>query len=154
MRDAALLEYVTQSPIDELPSGVPACPICDGKIAHVYGRSTTLIGGGDGTVDGDPNHTWEEMECVERHRFSRQTKSGTVWYQDVRTDKVLRGWFGCFERCTYTCRTCGGDVKRSYTKLDGETPHTTSSLSFGPDGPGQRAWWKCEPCGWRVEVPS
>lgn len=150
-----LSPLVTQKRTIEKPSDRPLCPLCGAKIVERSGRTTTLLGGGDGTVDGDPNHTWEAMTCADGHRVTRQTKQGRVWWTGIGADlTVLKGWFECFEGHFYTCATCAGLVTRYYTKLDGITPHVSGSLSYGPEGPGQLEWWGCEGCGAKVQTTA
>lgn len=144
---------VKQEPLTEKPSGKHPCPHCGGRKFSSRGQWTTLIGGGDGTVDGDPNHRHGERTCLgcdKTHVLHLQ--SGRVWYTTVESH-VLKGWFYCFERCTYDCRLCGGTVERHYRKLDGVTPHTSMSLSYSfTDGPGQRTYWICAKCQAEAET--
>lgn len=145
-------QFVTETPIAERPSQQASCPDCGGANLRCFGTSTTLIGGGDGTLDGDPNHRHEDHECRDcGSRFYRETKSGKVWY--AREGKVLRGFPACFESYQYTHRDCGGAVLRHYTKLNGETPVQSLGISF-VDGKAirdYRTFFRCEKCAAQIE---
>ena|SRR3990167_812170 len=148
----ALLSFVLQKPIDEKPSADPVhCPDCGHSFPNRGIEGTTLIGGGDGTWDGDPNHTWTQYGgCCSLVSFTRQTKSGNVWYT-YNGGRVLRGMPNCFEGFIYTCAKCHGDVMRYYRELDGITP--ARSISYRGDGLRYyRTVWCCSTCGVSTET--
>jgi len=68
----------------------------------------------------------------------------------------LAGIDNCFEKYTYTCSRCSGDVSRHFTELDGVTAAQTLITSFG-DGKTEdhyRAFYRCSRCDASVEVTS
>ena len=127
------------------------CPRCESADICVKERSTTCLGGGDGTEDGDPNHRVQTCHCRScRLDFERHAKYANVWYVDPKSHVLLRGVATCFERFDYPC-LCGGAIRRRYTKLDG----TTEAISLGwstAKGKDYRVFWKCGACEFDVET--
>ena len=155
--DRALLTFVRQQLLAEKPSDNPHCPHCGSLKVRQTEHSHTLIGGGDGTADGDPNHNWVHYHCRCGQPFVREYKDGNVWYTDARgSGRVLLGVPNCFERYVYTCRACGGDVNRRHTAMDGITPVGSLSSSWS-DGakryvPKYRTFYACDLCDQEIEV--
>lgn len=172
----ALENLVANRPLPERPSAHATCPYCGSRELTHHGTMSTLIGGGDGTRDGDPNHRTSYYTCVTcRGRFTRETKSGNVWYtaMEVRVEpsstddttlimqamttalgppKLLRGVTNCFEAVAYTCAHCGGSVTRRHTQPDGRTPTSTLSYSFDTGERGHRTFFGCASCMREIEV--
>ncbi len=139
------LEMTTVRPLDEKPSDKPRCPDCDSDSLELIGHRCTLIGGGDGSVDSDPNHHWRVFRCENQHQFNRETKSGNVWYTRLPDSEVIKGMPSCFERYAYPCVCGAGHLTARHTKPDGETP--AGYLSY-KDGKSQhRTFWSCDACG-------
>ena len=155
MSDYPPLAFVTERPLNERPSSKARCPYCLGSHLTYKGASHTLLGGGDDTRDGDPNHWWEEHHCNDcGQTFLRETKSGQVWYTTGRGGgEVLSGFPNCFENYIYHHR-CGGLVHRRYTALDGETPVTALTTVVADKKPIRkyRTFYDCEKCKASVEV--
>jgi DNA-directed RNA polymerase subunit RPC12/RpoP len=152
-----LTEFVRQEKLRERPSGKVSCPYCGGHKVRLRGHSHTLIGGGDGTPNGDPNHNWVDYSCSDcGQSFVREYKSGNVWYTDSRqSGKVLRGLPNCFERYVYTCAACDGEVTRRYADMDGTTPVTSLSSSWEEEPKRYvrhyRTFFGCASCGASID---
>lgn len=145
--------FVAETPIAERPSQKASCPDCGGRKLRSLGTSTTLIGGGDGTLDGDPNHRHEDWQCRDcGARFYRETSHGKVWY--TREGKILRGFPNCFESYQYTHHECGGAVLRHYTDMDGTTPARglSTSITDGKWTRHYRTFFRCEKCAAQIET--
>ena len=127
------------------------CPRCDSTDICIKECSTTCLGGGDGTEDGDPNHRVQICQCRKcQLDFERHAKYADVWYIDPKTRVLLRGVATCFEEFYYPC-TCGGVIYRRYTKLDGITK--AISLGWSSDkGKDYRVFWKCDACEFDIET--
>jgi len=148
---------LVQKPLDERPSDKPSCPKCCGRRLTHHGTGTTLLGGGDGTLDGDPNHRWESWECKAcQFHFTRETHDGAVWYsENGRKGMVYSGLPTCFEFYALTHEDCGGDVTRQHVGLDGESKLSCLSNSIQPDGtykPDYRTFFQCSKCHQRAEM--
>ena len=145
--------FVVQEQLDERASSTPRCPYCESKKLFNHGGRRTLLGGGDGTPDGDPNHMWVSYQCEACKRsFTRETKSGNVWYTN-HDNMVLRGMPSCFETYKYTHRNCGGEVTRRHTMLDGKTE--AYALSWTAEkGKQWRTFFTCGKCGETIETPG
>jgi len=127
------LDLITQRPI-VLQDDKAACPHCQCEdLTYHGGWSTSLGWAGTGA---DPNHRVTEYSCRGcGERFTREVKSDNVWYVDAQK-KCLKGVSNCFERCDYTCASCGGTVTREYRNLDG-SPHHGVGLSSVADASGK-----------------
>lgn len=147
-----LLEFVKETPTNEKPSHRIACPYClNDKNIKREGITTTLVGGGSG-IDDDPNHTWEPCTCRDCGKdFTRETRDGNVWYTD-KDHKVLRGMPSCFEHYVYTCRECGGEVRRRYKELNSEKD--PGCLTTTDDGPQYRIFFECNKCGKSIQTTN
>lgn len=150
MTESAWWSLISQRPLTEKPSDAGHCPYCQSTNVLIQPGWSTMIGGGDGTVDGDPNHLWNEGLCRSCKRtFLRELKSGNVWYtagrDRVTPSRVLEGVSNCFEAYAYTCVACCGDVLKRRSALDG------SGLGGVIRGWGEDAecltWYACESCG-------
>lgn len=115
-----LLDFITQRPLDEKPTDPVTCPFCGTKGVTTEQHEQTCVGG-IGPVD--PNHHWYYCRCQECHKhFTREVKAHHVWYTEHRdgVSVVLKGVSGCFEPYTYTCKVCGGPVRRHHEDLTGK----------------------------------
>jgi len=152
------LEMVTQARLNELPSAAPHCPHCRSANVRVNDCAHTLLGGGDGTRDRDPNHWWESSRCDDcAATFIRETKYRDVWYTDghQRSGRVLEGIATCFESYSYTCTRCAGVVERDHTKLDGVSLVDSLGTRWNDDGTvtrDYRTFYRCRGCNWEIEV--
>lgn len=145
------LAFVRERATDERPSDPYHCPMC-----HHTGRNrgfdrTTLVGGGDGTWNGDVNHTWADNRTCRAcgARWHRETKSGKVWYTDD-DGVVLRGFPNCYESYVYHCARCDhGRVTREYRTPDGQPARFISYAMAGSGEvrPQQTVHWTCTHCG-------
>ena len=160
-----LLGMVVQKPLKEKPSAKPACPHCGSKGVETHGMTTTLVGGGNGP-DDNPNHTWTGCFCkVCEKSFTRETKSGNVWYTREGEVKdagggimyherlLVKGIPSCFEAYVYGCR-CGGKITRRQTEMDGKAPTNgscTYSIKDGVSTAQFRTFYSCDKCGKTIE---
>lgn len=149
---SAPLSLVRERPLDERPSENPTCPFCRGRHLDRLDSRTTLLGGGDRTIDGDPNHVWTTFRCHDCfQQFVRETKSGNTWY--TRDGRVLRGLPSCFESYIYHCATCGGDVMRRNVDKDGvEVMYLITDNVNGRPVRRYRTLYACAGCHAEVEV--
>jgi hypothetical protein len=71
-----------------------------------------------------------------------------VWY--TKDKRVLKGLPGCFEDYIYQCSKCEGEVRRTYTDLDGNP--TNSLVTTTIEGKLYKIFFKCEKCDHGGEV--
>lgn len=147
-----LYNIVTQRPDSSLDKKVLAqtCPYCESTNISADSISHTLIGG-----DPDSNHYWNRLQCTScKRRFTVEWKYNNVWLVSD-DDHVLAGIPSCFEHYVYTCN-CGGDVTRTYTKLDGISPVQALQISYenGECIRGYRIFYACDTCDANVETPE
>lgn len=145
-----MLELIVQRPLDERPSQPGHCPYCESTNVRIRPGWSTMIGGGDGTPDGDPNHRWNEGRCVTcGQNFLRELKDGNVWYTNGRhgegMGRVLEGVDNCFERYVYTCATCDGDVTKQVEDFQGQRNPSVTSYVAGKKQYWE--WYECADCG-------
>lgn len=126
------------------------CPTCSSTNIQTFGSMSTLLGGGDGTPDGNPNHVEESCRCRDcKLDFQRHYMRGNVWYLAKGSNVLLAGVATCFEQFYYPCK-CGGVIDRKYTQTDGLTPATSLGWSNGVKL--HRTFWACNGCGFNVET--
>lgn len=126
------------------------CPFCQSAMLTKHGTWSTLLGGGDGTEDGDPNHRSTSCTCKSCKRdFSRHARYANVWYEDPETHILLAGVAGCWETFHYPC-SCSGVIRRTYTELDGVSE--TKCLSWRGSERFYRTFWKCDKCSFNAET--
>ncbi len=128
------------------------CPRCDSADLHKKSSSSTLLGGGDGTEDGDPNHRTGSYTCRGcRLDFERHARYAHVWYTEPATGVLLKGTPGCFERFVFPCQ-CRGMLSHRTVKLDGVTE---TNFQGWIDGVKQhRIMWSCTGCSFTTETDN
>lgn len=137
-----VIPLITQRPEEDKASDPSYCPQCNSQSIKIVSRSSTLIGGGDGTIDNDPNHVWEQSECCECFTpFIRQYKRGNVWYTDLE-NKLYSGLPNCFESFIYTCSVCAKPVSVKYTQ-EGITPTYSLGTTLKPYKRHYRTFYGC-----------
>ncbi len=148
----AFLDIVTQKDDPKINRNKPKCPFCNSKKVNFQETSSTLVGGYNNHIHYDCTcikcKQSFEMEIAEKGR--RNSYIG--WY--TKDGRVLGGIPGCFENYIYTCKKCGGDVKRHCFELNSDIP--VKYLSSAPDKNGvwkddYRNVFKCESCGIQIE---
>lgn len=157
----AVIAQSTVTRIAEPGSTHKRCPHCGSDGIILGGYSSTLLGGGDGTEDGNPNHKhWYECVCRTcEQQFHRHTRYGSVWYTrgyhptHKYGDVLLAGVATCFERFDYPCK-CGGLIEREYREMDGVTPLAGEMLRYQNGKKFQRTFWLCRECTFEVETKS
>jgi len=126
---------IVQSALAEDPRvDKPKCPYCGEEDVHVKGHGMTL-------TERD-NHITEQCLCGAcRTPFTREEKSGNVWYTEFRRQgpRVLKGLPSCFERYTLTCRTCEGEVVRQFRSEE-------------PPSRKYEVFFLCRECPWEVQT--
>lgn len=111
-----LLEIIQQTPLPEKKWRDIECPYCGSEHVEVESTSHTLVGY-PGKFD-DRNHYWYHCLCKSCGKNCiKERKGKNVWYTEK--GRVLKGVSSCFENYIYTCKSCGGDIVRKHTKLDG-----------------------------------
>lgn len=141
-----LLDIVKERLIAEYPSSEASCPFCQSKHLTQHEHWYTLVGGGDGTLDGDPNHHHWLYVCDDcKECFYRESSSGVVWYTHPTNLKILNGLPNCFENYVYTCVKCNGNIRRVNTDMDGV--NEVLWLSYSEKGKEFRTFWDCVNCG-------
>lgn len=156
--DHQWMSHVTVTPLN-WDAAFGKCPFCHSADVRFTNEMHTLIGGGDGTRKGDPNHWHSDGRCRACGKtFMQETCCGNVWFtQGERDGVVIAGVASCFESYVYPC-TCGGQIKRRYTNLGG-TGHP-SALGTRWDEQEEkwikdyRTFYQCASCGYDEEVQS
>ena len=159
-RSPELYKYVTDRPINEKPSDKASCPFASTHHKHnivIVESRRTLLGGGDGSIDNDPNHNWIYYECRTCERtFCREYKSGKVWY--THRGALIRGFPNCFETYFYHCAKCHHVTgKREIRYLDGITS-TNGTMSWKynettkENVPQFREFYICSNCKFEAEL--
>lgn len=145
-----LLEMTSVKKLAEKPSYEPHCPYCISSDLLERDQITTLIGGGDGSVDRDPNHVWTTFTCNNCEKdFTRETKSGNVWYTEGHRDRhLIAGIATCFETYIWPCK-CGGKIYRDYRDLKDE--HGVQMLHYKGSEKQFRIFYSCDQCKERWE---
>ena len=142
------LDLVTERPDKSLRpiEGLNKCPYCRYRKLTSFGTSSTLTGG--------DNHQWTDYLCRDCLKsFVVEDKGSNAWIVEKNTGKILRGIPTCFETYVYTCKHCGGDVRRHYYKLD-EDVYVDCLVTDIKDGKSikrYRSVFKCDDCGEQVE---
>lgn len=148
-----LLAFVKEAPAGEKPSHKATCPFCSSQEVNSYSSESTLVGnppGKDG-IDDDCNHVWTRFACNHcGEKFTRETKSGNVWY--TKGKKVLKGMPSCFEDYIYTCRCCGGEVRRKHKCLNSDEEPVM--LTFKDGKKLFRIFFECKGCGKSIQTPE
>ena len=143
----SLFSMVTQKPNENLTSQNVKCPYCESRKHTSYGGYSTLVGG------ILANHHWNEMRCQKCNEyFTLETMGNNRWVAD-KNKKITDGMPSCFEYYVYTCKKCGGDVKRKHTDFEGKEVTGLHYNSIeGVTTPQFKTFFECDGCKEKIET--
>jgi len=140
-----LKDIIAQQPDPSFKLNQTICPYCNGTDVKERGKETTCVGHLGTRPEDDPNHVWVFCECQKcMKEFTKEYKLGNVWY--TSKGRVLKGMSNCFESYIYTCKACGGDIRRHWVNRDG-TIHAGCAITYGK----QAEVWQCQKCGSKTD---